>query len=280
MHKFTQLHAFTLTLALLAITSVKAQQTIPLPDEFADIEATIVFGERWTYWEKSLVLNLASSRRVLSTNEGFVAASAVVNHSAHPQLWNQAFMELGTDTVSGGDVYLEQVETQLAERLALPTAEIALTGTAADMANLAVVTTRFDPFVVTALVTAGARTNAHRAGTDSGSSIEATDDIPAGTVNIVLLSNTRFTDGGQANALIITTEAKTAAFQDLGVQSSYSAGHAATGTGTDSIILIPSSNGRLVSYAGGHSKIGELIAKAVHQAVIEALIKQNGYSLN
>ena len=45
-------------------------------------------------------------------------------------------------------------------------------GTAADMDNLAVVTKAFTPFVVTALVTAGAERNAIRTGVDEGKYIE------------------------------------------------------------------------------------------------------------
>lgn len=47
------------------------------------------------------------------------------------------------------------------------------------------------------------------------------------------------------------------------------------GTGTDNMIVIPSP-GLSIDNAGGHSKMGELIAKAVYQAVSEAIAKQNG----
>jgi hypothetical protein len=50
----------------------------------------------------------------------------------------------------------------------------------------------------------------------------------------------------------------------------------ATGTGTDNIIVITGTNGPRVSYIGGHSKIGELIGKAVYEAVVEALKRQDG----
>jgi adenosylcobinamide hydrolase len=116
-------------------------------------------------------------------------------------------------------------------------------GTAADMDNLAVVTKQFGPFTVTALVTAGAKSNALR-------------------------------------AVVTITEAKTAALEDLKVPSSYTKGAQATGTGTDSVIVVSGSNGPKVTYSGGHSRIGDLISKAVHQAVLEALKKQNGFRRN
>ncbi|MBW1797031.1 MAG: adenosylcobinamide amidohydrolase, partial [Deltaproteobacteria bacterium] len=49
----------------------------------------------------------------------------------------------------------------------------------------------------------------------------------------------------------------------------------ATGTGTDNIIVVRGT-GIEIDIAGGHSKIGELIAKAVHEGVKEAIFKQNG----
>ena len=48
----------------------------------------------------------------------------------------------------------------------------------------------------------------------------------------------------------------------------------ATGTGTDNIVVVKGF-GRGVDYTGGHTKMGEMIAKAVKRSVIEALIKQD-----
>ena len=80
-----------------------------------------------------------------------------------------------------------------------------------------------------------------------------------------------------ARAVITATEAKTAAFEDLKVPSSYTKGVQATGTGTDSMIVVSGTAGPMVTYPGGHSRIGELMGKAVHEAVMEALEKQNGF---
>jgi adenosylcobinamide amidohydrolase len=80
-----------------------------------------------------------------------------------------------------------------------------------------------------------------------------------------------------ARALITITEAKTAAFEDLRIPSSYTKGVQATGTGTDNIIIAGGTMGPRVTYTGGHSRIGELIGKAAYEAVIEALGKQNGF---
>ena len=80
-----------------------------------------------------------------------------------------------------------------------------------------------------------------------------------------------------ARAIITATEAKTAAFEDLKVPSTYTKDAQATGTGTDSVIVVSGTSGPLVTYSGGHSRIGDLMGKAVHKAVMEALEKQNGF---
>ncbi|MBI4643984.1 MAG: adenosylcobinamide amidohydrolase [Deltaproteobacteria bacterium] len=49
----------------------------------------------------------------------------------------------------------------------------------------------------------------------------------------------------------------------------------ATGTGTDNIIVV-GGRGAAIDNAGGHSKMGELIGRAVYQGVREAVAKQNG----
>ena len=77
-------------------------------------------------------------------------------------------------------------------------------------------------------------------------------------------------------ALISATEAKTAALQDMDIRSAYTPlTNPATGTGTDNIIVVQGT-GRPIDNAGGHSKMGELIAKAVYAGVREAIFKQNG----
>jgi hypothetical protein len=90
-------------------------------------------------------------------------------------------------------------------------------------------------------------------------------------------TNARLTDGARARAIVTVTEAKTAAFEDLKVMSSYTKNVQATGIGTDSVIVVSGTTGPKVTYTGGHSRIGEVIGKAVYEAVIEALWKQNGF---
>ncbi len=189
----------------------------------------------------------------------------------------------------GGKIYMSKIQKKTAQRLGLRSEDIAMMATAADMDNLAIVTKTFKPFVVTVLVTAGAKGNALRTGVDEGTYVEPDPlvDQPSpakepkpGTINIMVLTNARITDGGMARAIITATEAKTAALEDLHVQSTYTKGVQATGTGTDSIIIVSGTSGPRVTYPGGHSRIGELLGKAVYEAVLEALEKQNGFKKN
>lgn len=269
--------ALHLLLALLCVVSFPltfAAETggLTLPADLG-ASAEIVRGERDGFWEKSLVVHLATPRRTLSTSDGLLDASAVVNHAAHPLLWHK----LGADSKS----YEEQKRNSLAERLQIARPALALMSTAADMDNLAVVTQRYGPLTVTVLATAGAKSNAIRTGVDLGSYIEGASEEkkPAGTINIIVLSNIELTDAALARALITVTEGKTAALEDLHVASTYTPAVQATGTGTDSIIAVSGTAAPRASYTGGHSRIGELIGKATYQAVVEALGKQNGFFL-
>ena len=176
----------------------------------------------------------------------------------------------------GGKTYEQQRKGMIASKLGLQPTDLTLVGTAADMDNLAVVTKTFRPFVVTALVTGGAKTNAQRTGLDEGTYIEGEE--PKGTINILVLTNARLTDGAMARALITITEAKTAAFEDLQDDRAATPKVSRQPEPARTVSSCrPARRGPKVTYTGGHNRIGELIGKAVYEAVIEALGKQNGF---
>jgi len=142
--------------------------------------------------------------------------------------------------------------------------------TGADMDNLSVQRRQYKQMSVYVLVTAGVRSNAVRMAEDIGAWYEP------GTINMIILANMQLTPRAMNRAIISATEAKTAALQDLDIRSSYTAlRNPATGTGTDNIIVVQGT-GMRIDNAGGHSKMGELIAKAVYAGVQEAVFKQNG----
>ncbi len=142
--------------------------------------------------------------------------------------------------------------------------------TGADMDNLAVVKKEYRKLAVYALVTAGVKGNAQRQSADEGLY------YPHGTINMIILSNARLSQAAMARALVTATEAKTAALQDMDIRSTYTGlANQATGTGTDNIIVI-SGEGAPADSAGGHTKIGELIARAAYEGAVKAIGMQNG----
>lgn len=141
--------------------------------------------------------------------------------------------------------------------------------TGARMDSLSVQRRQYKEIIVYALATAGVMGNAMRAGVDEGILYEP------GTINIIILTNMRLTPRARTRAIISATEAKSAALQDLDIQSSYSPCCQATGTGTDQLLVVEG-RGESLDSSGGHTKLGELIAKAVHDAVKESISLQNG----
>ena len=142
--------------------------------------------------------------------------------------------------------------------------------TGVDVDNAAIIEEKFRDMSVHALVTAGVTSNAIRTSVDEGGYYEP------GTINIILLPNMKLTKRAMTRAAITATEAKSAALQDLDIRSTYSPGYQATGTGTDNIIVAEGSGDIVLDNSGGHTKFGELIARAVYKGVKEAVYKQNG----
>ena len=222
---------------------------------FEKVEAKIIYHQLKGFEVKTLLILLDRVRKVLSTMEGFKEVRFVGNHYDPPELWDYLHE------------HFEEHRSWLPQALGLPPEESAFLFTGADMDNLGVGEESFEELKVCCLATAGVRSNALRAGVDKAGSQSV------GTINLILLTSAALTDGAMARAVITATEAKTSILQDLDVRSSYNPQLQATGTGTDNLIIIPGS-GPLLTYTGGHAKIGELIGVAVRKAVAEALAKQ------
>jgi adenosylcobinamide amidohydrolase len=156
------------------------------------------------------------------------------------------------------------------------------------MNNAAFCHEKFSDLEVVAICTGGVERNSGRAGDPASyyepqkSSANATSnqveqvEIPKqGTINAMIFINRELTPGAMVTAVITATEAKSAVMQELEVPSRYSEGMA-TGTGTDQIAVAAKLGGDPISYAGKHSKLGELIGRTVHDAVKKTLALQNG----
>lgn len=234
-------------------------QALDLPLEYV-ASARVVESTVYDFPNKTLLIELRTPMRVLSTLEGERKGIRIVgNHSLPPPCWNLRHR--------GG---VKGLRDHLCAVLGVSPKSTSLLMTGAKMDNLVVRSAHFKEMAAYALVTAGVRGNAVRMGWDEGRFYEP------GTINILILTNRRLTSRARARAIIAATEAKTAALQDLDIRSTANPlGWQATGTGTDEMIVLEG-GGKPLDNTGGHSKMGELIARAVYEGVREAVYRQNG----
>lgn len=118
---------------------------------------------------------------------------------------------------------------------------------------------------VTAVITAG---------------ISKSKSKSSSTVNIILLINNNLSQSAMANAVIVATEAKTAAFFDLDVHDEK--GDLFTGDSTDSVVVAcygygeGKGEGRKEEiFAGKATELGKVIYEVVREGVKEALFRHD-----
>jgi iron complex transport system substrate-binding protein len=233
----------------------------PLPLDLPYVrQARVTRSRILDFDHKSLIIDFKTPVAVISTLEGPRQGILTVgNHYTPPPGWGIShYLGLAKD------------RALLYRVLKINGQTTSFLFTGADMANLSVQQSTFKDIKVYALVTAGVESNALRLSQDEGRFYEP------GTINIILLTNCRLSPRAMSRALITATEAKTAALQDLDIRSAEQPlACQATGTGTDNIIVVEG-RGAAIDNAGGHSKMGELIGRAVYQGVRQAVAKQNG----
>ena len=223
-------------------------------------DARIAYSYIHDFLNKTLIIDFKEPLSVVSTLEGQrTGIKSVGNHYSSPPCW-----------AIGHKLGLKDMRERVYRVIGKSEDTASFLFTGADMDNLAIKSKRFKEMEVCALVTAGVKSNAVRMSSDKGRFYEP------GTINIILVSNMKLTPRAMTRAIISATEAKTAALMDLDIRSSYTPQiHQATGTGTDNIIVVEGKE-KKIDNAGGHSKMGELIAKTVYEGVKEAIYKQNG----
>ena len=209
---------------------------------------------------KTLVVEFKEPMRVTSTLEGErKGILAVGNHYTPPPCWS-IMHRLGFD----------DCRNHIYKAIGKSKGNSCFLFTGADMGNLSMQKAQFKDMIVYALVTAGVEGNAVRMSVDEGRFYEP------GTINVILMTNMKLSSRARTRAIISATEAKTAAMEDMDVRSSASPQrNQATGTGTDEVLVVEG-KGTPIDNAGGHCKMGELIAKAVYDGVKEAVYRQNG----
>ncbi|MEE8418734.1 MAG: adenosylcobinamide amidohydrolase [Dehalococcoidales bacterium] len=233
-----------------------------IPAEFQGIRAEIIDHRVWGTPANALIISLPESRQALSSRDGFRKAGLVCNCYLPKAVWPPL-----DENPSSWDDYLREV---LKEAGRTPEETTALS-TGVNMECLAWTKETFDELWVAAFVTAGVKTNAMRVGMDKASTIERLGVFDkVGTINTVLLTGARLDLTALAASFITITEAKNIALQEMDVRSAFNPRWQATGTGTDQIVVV-SGTGDECRYVGGHTKIGELMAKAVTAATIKAI---------
>ncbi len=222
-------------------------------------------------YQRCLVVPFEGKRKVMSTsmhNGGYREdLSAVFNHDVNPgpgRLCEYC-------NSNQNDIVKSFIENDLG----LDYEHVAYMQTIVSMENASIQSDTYDILSVTAIATASLEVNGGRVGEaatsyeKNGSSI----NLQPGTINIMVFVNADMTPGSMARAMMTATEAKTAAIQEL-MGGSLNSHGIATGSGTDNLMIIANSeSSNLLTYAGKHGKLGELIGRLVMQAVKESLGK-------
>ncbi len=236
--------------------------------EFRGVKAEIISHTVWRLPANLLLLHLPQARNSLSARQGFRRVEAVCNCCYPELLW-----QLSPGKFRDWNSYFRQVLKVPLVELGLPVDRVAVLSTGVDMHHLACIEETYEELWVQAWVTAGVRTNALRIGLDRAGVIEKISGFePVGTINIIVLTNVALTQAALAASFITITEAKTISLQDLDIRSSYNQDWQASGTGTDQVVVVSGREGRS-TYVGGHSKLGEIMARAVSRATIKAIEK-------
>jgi len=249
------------------LLSIFKEKKIPL--ELDNLEIRIVYHTYASVETNTLLVAFPEKRRALSTVDGYRKVRYVGNSYISPEI------EKHVMTIKDYKRY----EKQLPLALGIKPSQITFMSTGVNMDKHAVCQKTYKHLKVCCIATGGAKNNALRMGTDSGDWMETKTgfELATGTINILLLTNAVLTTGAMARAIITATEAKTAALQDLKYMSTPTPQVQATGTGTDTITILSGIDKQnIIRYTGGHTKIGELIAKATKTAVMQGLKNYDG----
>lgn len=141
--------------------------------------------------------------------------------------------------------------------------------TAASMDSFRLVKESAQGIDIAVLVTSGL-SNPRRVGDRAEHRVMAAESEDVGTINIIVLTSAKLTEAAMVEALLIITEAKSAALQDAEVLSPVS-NTIATGTGTDSAAIVSGQGPEIVAYCGKHVLFGEMLGRMVTEAVASSI---------
>ena len=228
-------------------------------------------NDTFTYFQKKgcTVFSFPGKTRVLSTSPLNGGITAHLTHALNINCMNGAY-----ECEMLGNTYEEDLNIHTKELGIDPQTATALS-TAAWTELCAVEKICYQELSVTAAVTGGIDSNGMCPG-DPSSYYErngAYEMLPPGTINVFIYINQNVTEAAMVRSMMIASEAKAAAVSHLLLGSCYSE-EIATGSGTDGMVIASAMEGELtLTDASGHSKLGELIGRAVRMAVKHALMK-------
>jgi adenosylcobinamide hydrolase len=237
--------------------------------ELKGVDARVIYHTYDGIELNTALVSFAEKRKVLSTVDGIKHVRFVAN------TYLPTSLSYGIMTIKKHHNFMRQ----LPATLGINPKEITFMSTGVSMENLAVCEKSYQGFKVCCIASGGAKDNALRMGVDVGNWVEkkTSFQFASGTINIIILTNVALSEGAMARVIMTATEAKTAALQDRNVKSTASPQMQATGTGTDSMIVVSGADsGTIIRHTGGHTKMGELIAVSTKIAVGEALKKFDG----
>jgi adenosylcobinamide hydrolase len=240
-----------------------------VPLKLDGLAAKVIFHSYEGINTNTLLVSFPEKRRVLSTMDGYRKVNYVAN-TYIPKKLEDIVMKLKA---------YQRYEKCLPLTLGIKPSQITFMSTGVDMDKLAVCEKSYNGLKVCCIATGGAKNNALRMGVDSGDWVETKKsfELSTGTINILLLTNVVLAGGAMARAIMTATEAKTAALQDRDYRSTPNPQVQATGTGTDSMIVVSGTDTQnTIRHTGGHTKMGELIAKSTKEAVAQALKNFDG----
>ena len=233
---------------------------------FHDIKAEIIYYQAIGEATDTFALHLPEPRTLLSTRQGFMKAKTIFNCHIPKALGDY----MHDQTKEQKKLYHEMLSDVLKE-YQLGINDFAFLSTAVTMDKIAWSEEVYEDLWVIAFTTAGVKNNAMRIGRDKAGGIERNGQfIRLGTINTILVTNASFDQAALASAIIAATEAKNVALQELDIRSAFNHDWLATGTGTDQVIVV-SGDGEKCTYVQGHTKIGEMMARAVIRSTTEAI---------
>jgi iron complex transport system ATP-binding protein len=221
---------------------------------------------------QTLVINLGGRRRVLSSapqGGGLTLASSVLNHQVEANL---------SATGSQSKTFTDPAHflRKVASRLGIRPRTVGLM-TAVPMTQLVMARAATDGLWVECFATVGV-TNAVRAGEWPPQCSHGDRPGKPSTINLILITNGSLSHAAMVGVVQVATEAKTGVLRAYAVPSCRD-GSAATGTGTDAVVIACRLRGQGPPhlYSGTHTLIGALVGRVVTDCVTRGLAKAKAW---